>query len=410
METRSKKPNRADAERRYERALFAYLRATDELVEPLDALIADHPGFLPARLLAIGKAVAAKDAGALRTLEQALTAAEPLAGSATRAELEALAAARAWLTGEHLRAARLYSELALATPGDVLSLRLAQSCWYFLGERNCVRAVAERAVARSSDTLPGHDCALAMHAFGCAETGDGVQAEALARRALALEPRSPYAIHALAHALVMQSRTREGASFLAATAPVWRAGGRMVTHNAWHLALFRLQSGEHEAAFESFDRDLLPAAALDVSNAADATDLLWRLDLLSVDTSFGWSRLAAAWVKHLTAGFSGFLDVLAGLAFGRAGEHQLVRSLAKCVMRTALETVSAEGRASRLTTVRALSALQAFMTGDLELAHAALREVLPRLGGSLPQRELLELTLDAVERRLAAADSVSVAA
>ena len=79
-----------DAERRYQRALLAYLRATDESIEPLDALIADRPDFVPARLLGIGKAVAAKHAGVLGDLEQALEAVRPLEGSATGAERASL--------------------------------------------------------------------------------------------------------------------------------------------------------------------------------------------------------------------------------------------------------------------------------------------------------------------------------
>jgi hypothetical protein len=404
-------PGRTDPVQRYERALLAYLRATDESAEPLDVLIADRPYFLPARLLAIGKYVAAKHAGALGRLDRALDAARPLERSATDAERASLAAAHAWLAGEHARAARMYSELALAAPDDLLSLRLAQSCWYFLGQRNCVRAIAERVAERARESLAGYDCALAMHAFGCAENGDGAGAEALARRALAVAPDSPYAIHALAHALAIQRRSAEGASLLAATAWCWRGGGRMAAHNAWHFALFRLETGDRAAALAAVEHELLPAAGADVGTAADAADLLWRLDLTGLETEGMWPSLARVWAEHPVPGFWGFLDVLAGFTFARAGQAALARRLAQRVARAVAESTCADGRSMRLATMRALTAVEAFTAGDFERAHAALGEVLPRLGGSLPQRELLELTRDAALSRLAArANDVAAAA
>ena len=65
--------------------------------------------------------------------------------------------------------------------------------------------------------FPGYASVLAMYAFGLEEDGQYRRAEKTARRALALDPRHPGAIHVIAHVMEMQGRVREGLEFLAAT-------------------------------------------------------------------------------------------------------------------------------------------------------------------------------------------------
>ena len=386
----------------YARAELAYLRAADERPVSVDTL---HPDSLAARLLKIAKQVAGKDARALPLLAAALADAGPLEAGATSGQRAHLAAARAWLAHGPLHAARIYTQLAESEPHDLLAMRLAQSCWYFLGHRARVRLVAERALCRWSPAAPGYDVMLAMTAFGRAETGDGRGATALAERALAIEPRSPFARHALAHGLATQGRVVTAHRMLEDTAPLWRVGGRMDAHNAWHQALFALQTGRRSSALATFDREL--AAASDASTCADATDLLWRLDLAGVDLGSRWQPLAAAWTRHLTPGFWGFLDVLAGLAFHRAGWS----SEAQSVRRAIVESRSPEGMAATAAaSLTALAAIEAFTHGDYAHASAQLRRALPLLGGSVPQRELLESTLFAAEQHAGSELQVAAAA
>ena len=370
-------------------AELAYLRAADERRVPVDV-----PRSLGSELLAIARLVAAKDASALPALAAALKAIAPREQRATAAQRAHLAAARAWLTREPLRAARIYTQIAEREPHDLLAVRLAQSCWYFLGRRARVRLVAERALHQWSQSEPGYDALLAMTAFGRAENGDGRGATALAQRSLLIEPRSPYARHALAHGLATQGRVVTAHRMLRESESSWRIGGRMDAHIAWHHAVYGLKIGLRSEALATFDREL--AAPNDASTCADATDLLWRLDLAGAPTGSRWQPLAAAWARHLTPGFWGFLDVLAGLAFERAGRS----ADAKALRRALGETRGAEGTlASMAATRQALAAIDAFMHGNQARACAQLRIALPLLGGSVPQRELLEVTLAEAEQR-----------
>ncbi len=388
----------------YARAELAYLRATDERPVSIDVSRAEPSDSLAAWLLKIAKHVAAKDASAMPALATALAAAESLGERATSDQRAHLAAAHAWLAREPLRAARIYTQIAEGTP-DLLTVRLAQSCWYFLGHRARVRLVAERALCRWSPVAPGYDLALAMTAFGRAETGDGRGATALAERALALEPRSAFARHALAHGLATQGRFVTAHRMLADSVPLWRVGGRMDSHNAWHQAVLALQIGQRAFALAAFDREF--ATASDASTCADATDLLWRLDLAGVDSGSRWQPLAAAWMRHLTPGFWGFLDVLAGLALHRAGWSHEARALRHAIV----EAKTPEGAATTAAASRtALAGIEAFAHGDYAYSSAQLRRALPMLGGSVPQRELLESTLLAAQQRAGGDSQVAAAA
>jgi hypothetical protein len=386
-------------------AEHAFLRAAADAARSADALRAAHPGSLRAHLLKIAQLVAAKDAAALPALERALRAVAPLEASASPQELAHLRAARAWLAREPLRAAKLYTQLV--TEGDAVALRLAQSCWYFLGRRTYVRAVAEHALDVWTADRSGFDAVLAMAAFGAAETNDGARAEELARISLDVEQRSPFAIHALAHALAIQDRVAEGATELRALAAYWRVGGRMDGHIGWHVALFDLETGDADAALAAFDREQLPAAALDAAGCADATDLLWRIELAGVDVGQRWQPLATAWKRHLKPGFWSFLDLLAGLALQRAGR----RDEACALTHELVLAPEANGVVSPvLATVPALAALAAFGRGAYADASRGIAKALPRLGGSLPQRELLALTQRAADERAAERTAVPAAA
>ena len=380
----------------YRQTEVACLRANPDPPPTLDGLIAAQPDFLPAHLLKIARLVGAKDASALPALERALAAVAPLERGADARDRAMLAGARAWLAREPLAAAKIYTQLSLEGRADTLALRLAQSCWYFLGRRANVRSVAEHALRTWSPASDGFDAVLAMAAFGAAETSDGARAEELAQRALAAEPRSPFAIHALAHALAIQGRPAAGANLLRSLTAEWRIAGRMDGHISWHLALFDLESGNAPAALAAFDREQLPAAARDAGSCADATDLLWRIELAGLDVGERWQPLAAAWVRLLTPGFWSFLDVLAGLALLRAGRDTEACALAR---ELALVPDTAGVIAPGLATVPALAALDAFARGAFEDASRGLAKALPRLGGSLPQRDLLLLTRRIADRR-----------
>jgi len=376
----------------------AFLRATAEPAGALDALLGAQPDYMPAHLLRIAKAVVAKDAAAFPELRRALEAVKPHAHRANERDRMYFAAAEAWLEHRPLLAAHIYSTISAQAPDDLLALRLAQSCWFFLGRRKKVHEVAEQAVRMLPGNGPGHDIALAMLAFGFAEIDDAVRSEEFARQSLDREPRSPYAIHALAHALGAQGRSADAARTLRERQADWRIGGRMDSHIAWHLAVFELASGHVTNAVTSLDADLLPAAALGASGAGDATDLAWRLDLAGIDTHSRWRPIADGWSRHVKPGFWSQHDVLAGLAYHRAGQHRRWHSLRHQLEVGPYPRICAL-RSVRRTTLPALHAIEAFTGGAFDAASGALRTAIKSMGGSLLQRDLFALMLNESDRR-----------
>ena len=62
--------------------------------------------------------------------------------------------------------------------------------------------------------MPGYGYVLGMYAFGLEEMGEYARAELTGQQALALNPRDPWAIHAVAHVYEMQARLADGIEWL----------------------------------------------------------------------------------------------------------------------------------------------------------------------------------------------------
>ena len=148
-----------------------------------------------------------------------------------------------------------------------------------------------------------------MYAFGLEETGQYDRAEHAARRALALDPGLPAAIHVISHVMEMQGRTREGLAFLAATEPAWAEGTGFSVHLAWHKALFHLDAVDPRSALTVYDAQIAKPGASDMPVLADASALLWRLQLRNIDVGTRWQVLADRWEAQSLSGARPFYGV-----------------------------------------------------------------------------------------------------
>ena len=179
-----------------------------------------------------------------------------------------------------------------------------------------------------------------MYAFALEENGQYRRAEKIARRALALDPRHPGAIHVVAHVMEMQGRAREGLAFLAATESAWIEGTGFSVHLAWHRALFHLDSNNPEAALATYDAQIANARAPGMSVLADASALLWRFQLRGIAVGGRWRVLADRWGMQTLAGARPFHVVHAMMAFAAAGR----RAAAARVFETLPHTARAASR------------------------------------------------------------------
>jgi tetratricopeptide (TPR) repeat protein len=304
------------------------------------------------------------------------------------------AAARAWLDGDSALAVERYGAIVVDRPRDILALVVAHALDFRLGRRLMLRDRVAQVLSEWRPEMPGYASVLAMYAFGLEENGQYRRAEKLARRALALDPRHPGAIHVIAHVMEMQGRGREGLAFLAATEPAWIEGTGFSVHLAWHRALFHLDADDPDAALAVYDAQIARVSATDMASLADASALLWRLRLRNIEVAARWRQLADRWEAHTLAGARPFYVVHAVMAFAATG-----RSAAAARALHALPHADPGGAALPLPE-EALAlplgeALLAFASKDYgasveRLVHV--RHIAHRCGGSLAQCDLIHLT------------------
>jgi hypothetical protein len=372
------------------RTLDNFLRGVGDPLAQIEVLLTEHPDFAMGHVLRSGIAVAAKDPTLLALVDEALSAAQRASVPWTAHERAHLAAARAWRCAEPVLAAERYAAVLREWPNDLLALRLAQSCYFFLGQWPALREVVDLVWHAWKADRPGFEYFLAMAAYACAENGEAHRAQMLGRRALEIEPAFPVAIHSVAHALFEANEHARGVLWMRHNESHWRADSRMIGHNAWHLAMFELNVGNQCRALAILDQDLLPAASASLGDAVDATALLWRLQLDGRAPGHRWKQLSDWWAAHGAPGFWAILDIHAAIAFNAAGDleraHRHADAIARC---SRGDTHAAE--VARRVTVPTVHAIAAFAAGAYAMACASLRVLRPALGqcgGSHVQHEI----------------------
>ena len=385
----------AAAVQRLSRAQGHLLRFCPEVVDELDAAIAEDPGCVMAR--------AARAWIALMSSEwpDSRAAAELLAGvrSIDAREQGHLDAIRVWASGEMHDCGRRLDALLDAHPRDALALYAGHQIDFFCGDAVNLRDRIARA-RRGWDTQHA-DFAFVdgMLAFGLEECGDYARAEDIGRRAVERNADDVWAIHAVVHVLEMQARFDEGVAYLEARRADWAEGNFLNVHNSWHLAVFLLEREDRAGALAICDRLLHHAASPGIAlEMLDASGLLWRLLLDGVDTGDRWTALADAWAAKDPTPWYVFNDLHAIMAFVGAGRQAQAEQRLARIERYLREgdLDDANHRMVAGAGLAAARALVAWGRGDCAAVVAALAPVRHRLwvfGGSHAQRDAYQRTL-----------------
>ncbi|WP_316156345.1 tetratricopeptide repeat protein [Cupriavidus sp. BIC8F] len=379
----------------YETALQLLNGYYGDPLAAIDTALAADPGFAMGHALRAALMVTAGDGTAEPMLRQSVEAGEALHARANDRERRHIAAARAWLDGEFERSVRLYGDIVIDYPRDLLAIQTAHLEDFLLGQSSMLRDRVAQALPHWDAGMPGYGYLLGMHAFGLEETQLYGRAEESGRRALELNPRDPWAVHAVAHVMEMQGRLADGIAWLDGRRDDWSDDNMLAVHNWWHLALFQLEEGRTDEVLALYDRYIkrpAPAIALDL---VDASALLWRLHLRGVDVGGRWQPVADDWLGRGAAGYYAFNDVHAVMA--SLGAH---RPAAADQVRAALERAAlgngTNAMMSRDVGLPVADALIAFDQGDYTTAIDLLmpvRLIAHRFGGSHAQRDVISLTL-----------------
>jgi hypothetical protein len=218
--------------RRCEQALEAMLTNRGNPSGDIERVLADDPQFIFAHCLRAALIVRADDTGARSKLVESAAAIEAICIGGDDPARRHASAARAWLDRDQTLAVERYGAILVDFPRDILAIAVAHALDFRLGQRRMLRDRIAKILPEWHAAVPGYASVLAMYAFGLEENGQYRRAEKMARRALAVDPRHPGAIHVIAHVMEMQGRAREGLEFLAATESAWMDAPSISVHLA----------------------------------------------------------------------------------------------------------------------------------------------------------------------------------
>ena len=331
--------------------------------------------------------------GALETAAVHLRACDALAmNTRERALHRALAL---WHGNDNLRAVEAMEAITTEWPSDLLTVKIAEFLYYVLGQQ--YMGPRFRAHMRRLEGAHAADPDfLAMTAFASELCSDYVAAEAVAERALGIEPRNPWAQHALSHVLIRQGRVAEGLTRLESFLPLLATCGRPIhCHDAWHLALLHLEELDVAAAMRVFRTHIWGITPDFVVEQLDAIALLWRIEMAAGPMDAQWPSIAEHIAPRALETFMPFMNAHYVYALARAGwtdavEAALAGMRARSIAHDeeAMRVWAPVGRA-------VIEAAAAFGAGDRARAAALLDPVMPMMtsiGGSDAQDDLFRQT------------------
>lgn len=393
---------REAAEQHYDAALTAFQTYLGDPVAHIEQALAAEPDFVMGHLLRATALVLTSERRFVKQAQASLEVAQSLVGRANPRERGITQAVRALVAGDWDAACRRFDQVLAEHPTDVFSLQAAHLLDFLRGDALNLRNRVARVLPRWSAAEPGYSFVLGLYAFGLEECNQYAEAEDAGRRALDMDPRDAWAVHAVTHVMEMQGRVAEGIEWLERRRDDWAPssapGNALAFHNWWHLGLFHLDRGEPERALAILDEHIVPGVGDLSMGLLDVTSMLWRLRLLGVETGNRFRELAQHWREKVPAenGYYPFNDFHAALTFAACGERDLLASVKEGLTRATREGAPSSQHMAAVVGLPLVAAVEDYAAGRFSLAMERLvsvRDVARRFGGSHAQRDLVTLLL-----------------
>ncbi|MGH7331336.1 MAG: tetratricopeptide repeat protein [Candidatus Rokuibacteriota bacterium] len=382
----------------YETALGQYQSYVGDPIATIDQALAQAPDFVLGHLLRGIVLMTFTEQSYAVQARASIDAAERHLSGANDRERGLALAARCLVDADWHGACAAFDRVLVDHPRDVFAAQSGHLMDFYRGDALNLRNRISRILPEWSPVVPGYSYVIGMHAFGLEECNQYALAEEEGRRALALEPKDGWAVHAVTHVMEMQGRIDEGITWLESREADWAPDNGFAFHNYWHLALYRLDRQQYDRALALYDTKLHPEPPPTALQLLDATALLWRLSLDGVDLGGRANVVADNWAKRIDVerGFYAFNDFHAMMAFTLAGRAPEAARLLDNLTWTAEHGRGSNVAMSREVGLPVCQAMQAFGHGQYATAIERLeatRDGAHRFGGSHAQRDVLTLTL-----------------
>jgi len=167
----------------------------------------------------------------------------------------------------------------------------------------------------------------------------------------------------------------------------YRKGSKWV-HLQFHMAVFELEVGDWNAAFNRFREHVLPAAANGTEALTDAPQLLWRLALTAPEgVELPWEPVHRTALAQLNRQADMYVQLHNMMALAGSGDYRSLYDWA-------WDQRNTEVTRRKLFVHRFVVALMAYIEGRHQQALKILSYLVPRItdvGGSKAQNELFEM-------------------
>jgi tetratricopeptide (TPR) repeat protein len=240
---------------------------------------------------------------------------------------------------------------------------------------------------------PGESFALGMHAFALEEAERCDEAMRTAERALALNPRDAWGVHALAHALYESAAFDTGVTRLPPAIHPCRGLNWFKNHLLWHLALLHFARGDYARAAVMSRRVFERAPSSIAGDLHDSISLLWRMELAGRPMGERWQPFTAIGRERVNRQGLYFHVAHIAMALVGGGDWPTAeRHLGIVRERAPKDRTGVVGD----VLVPLVEGLHAFASGDYARTVAKIEPLRPRiveLGGSRAQRDVFHDTL-----------------
>ena len=229
---------------------------------------------------------------------------------------------------------------------------------------------------------------LCTQAFAEIETGSVDLGLANVERSLAQNPRNANGAHVRSHAYYERGEAHAGLDYLAAWNENYDPASALHCHLSWHVAIWALELGQTERAFNVYRQALHPGPSWGppINTLTDAASFLFRAEIAGAPRQPQlWRDISRYAQQHFAEPGVSFADAHSAIAHAMAGEGEALSRLQATTKGTAADVVAPLA-----------GAFKAIAAGAWREAVASLQTVLAthaRIGGSRAQRDLVEYAL-----------------